>query len=204
MFKSEIKAGGNKYRLEYTTGIVITHDKRTETVVHGNASTTSSFSVVHDDIILLGDKGGEKAFQLVEFDVACREGNKLTIVWAAKKGQELGWNIAVYNHSTSRIHFDHNNMYKMCERGMKRFVFSTMIFVFIITTYWSFFDVSFAGINSVQDLIISFITVMVINFFKSIFLGGLLGMIIGAIRKEKRANKELSRLKKDIEKFMRE
>ena len=110
MFKSEIKAGGNKYRLEYTTGIVITHDKRAETVVHGNANRTSSFSVVHDDIILLDDKEKERAFQLVEFDVACREGNKLTIVWAAKKGQELGWDIAVYNHSTSRIHFNHNNM----------------------------------------------------------------------------------------------
>ena len=202
MFKSEIKAGGNKYRLEYTTGIVITHDKRTETVVHGNASTTSSFSVVHDDIILLGDKGGEKAFQLVEFDVACREGNKLTIVWAAKKGQELGWDIAVYNHSTSRIHFNHNNMYMMCERGMKKIVFSTMILVFIVTTFWSFLDVvfSFQFQNIIQDLIIA----MVITFFTSIIFGGLIGVFIGIIIKQKRANKELSRLKKDIEQFMRE
>lgn len=202
MFKSEIKAGGNKYRLEYTTGIVITHDKRTETVVHGNASTTSSFSVVHDDIILLDDKRGEKAFQLVEFDVACREGNKLTIVWAAKKGQELGWDIAVYNHSTSRIHFNHNNMYIMCERGMKRIVFSTMILVFIVTTFWSFLDVvfTFQFQNIIQDLIVA----VVITFFTSIFFGGVIGVFIGTIIKQKRANKELSHLKEDIEKFMRE
>lgn len=202
MFKSEIKAGGNKYRLEYTTGIVITHDKRAETVVHGNANRTSSFSVVHDDIILLDDKEKERAFQLVEFDVACREGNKLTIVWAAKKGQELGWHIAVYNHSTSRIHFNHNNMYMMCERGMKRYVFSTIILVFIVTTFWSFLDVvfSFQFQNIIQDLIVA----MVITFFTSIIFGGLIGVFIGTIIKQKRANKELSRLKKDIEQFMRE
>lgn len=203
MFKSEIKAGGNKYKLEYTTGIVITHDKRTETVVHGNASTTSSFSVVHDDIILLDDKGGEKAFQLVEFDVACREGNKLTIVWAAKKGQELGWDIAVYNNSTSRIHFNHNNMYMMCERGMKRIVFSTMILVFIVTTFWSFLAMATTS-YSVADFIIIFIAAMVVAFFTSIIFGGLIGVFIGIIIKQKRANKELSRLKKDIEQFMRE
>lgn len=202
MFKSEIKAGGNKYRLEYTTGIVITHDKRIGTIVHGNANNISSSSVAHDDIILLDDKGGERAFQLVEFDVACREGNKLTIVWAAKKGQELGWDIAVYNHSTSRIHFNHNNMYMMCERGMKRIVFSTMILVFIVTTFWSFLDVvfSFQFQNIIRDLIIA----MVITFFTSIIFGGLIGVFIGTIIKQKRANKELSRLKKDIEQFMRE
>lgn len=202
MFKSEIKAGGNKYRLEYTTGIVITHDKRIGTIVHGNANNISSSSVAHDDIIMLDDKGGERAFQLVEFDVACREGNKLTIVWAAKKGQELGWNIAVYNHSTSRIHFNHNNMYMMCERGMKRIVFSTMILVFIVTTFWSFVDVvfSFQFQNIIQDLIVA----IVITFFTSIIFGGLIGVFIGTIIKQKRANKELSRLKKDIEQFMRE
>ena len=195
MFKSVKKAGGNKYRLEYTTGIVITHDKRTETVVHGNASTTSSFSVVHDDIILLGDKGGEKAFQLVEFDVACREGNKLTIVWAAKKGQELGWDIAVYNHSTSRIYYDHDNMYMVCERGMKRVVFSTMILVFIVITL----PLSLLAWLSTQD----FSEVMEIGLL-SIFSGGMLGVSIGTMRKKKQANKELSHLKEDIEKFMRE
>lgn len=202
MFKSEIKAGGNKYRLEYTTGIVITHDKRIGTIVHGNANNISSSSVAHDDIILLDNKGGERAFQLVEFDVACREGNKLTIVWAAKKGQELGWDIAVYNHSTSRIHFNHNNMYMMCERGMKRIVFSTMILVFIVTTFWSFVDVifSFQFQNIIQDLIVA----MVITFFTSIIFGGLIGVFIGTIIKQKRANKELSRLKKDIEQFMRD
>lgn len=198
MFKSEIKAGGNKYRLEYTTGIVITHDKRAETVVHGNANRTSSFSVVHDDIILLDDKEKERAFQLVEFDVACREGNKLTIVWAAKKGQELGWDIAVYNHSTSRIHFNHNNMYQMCERGMKKIVFSTIILVFIVITKWVFLE----GTTSYS--VLDFIIAMVIAFLPSIFFGGPLGIFIGTIRKQKQANKELSHLKKDIEKFMRE
>ena len=203
MFKSEIKAGGNKYRLEYTTGIVITHDKRTETVVHGNARNTSSFSVVHDDIILSGDKGGERAFQLVGFDVACREGNKLTIVWAAKKGQELGWYIAVYNHSTSRIHFNHNNMYMMCERGMKRYVFSTIILVFIVTTLGILR--AFIGMKNLdQHFIGAMLTTMFIAFFTSIILGGLIGVLIGKIRTQKRANKELSHLKKYIEKFMRE
>ncbi len=200
MFKSEIKAGGNKYRLEYTTGIVITRNKRSETIVGGNANNISSSSVVHDDIILLDDKERETAFQLVEFDVACREGNKLTIVWAAKKGQKLGWYIVVYNHSTSRIHFNHNNMYMMCERGMKRIVFSTIILAFIVETLWIFLEWSTRRYSAIDNLIMA----MVIAFFPSIISGGLLGRLIGMIRIQKQANKELSSLKEDVEKFMRE
>jgi len=81
--------GGGAYRGTGTTGGV----------------TISSTTVVHDQIFLQGKNGKERAFQLQDFDIACREGNNLTVLWAIRKGHESGPYFCIHNHTTSQTFF---------------------------------------------------------------------------------------------------
>lgn len=48
--------------------------------------------------------------------MACRSGNRLSVVWLVKPGKNKGPYVAVYNHSTSTAYFDKNAMAKLFRR----------------------------------------------------------------------------------------
>ncbi|RZK28133.1 MAG: hypothetical protein EOO63_11915 [Hymenobacter sp.] len=60
----------------------------------------ASTTVVHDQFFLEDANGQEHSFQLQGFNLACREGNSLTVVWAIKAGQQRGPYVAVLNNTT--------------------------------------------------------------------------------------------------------
>ena len=63
----------------------------------GSAPTTiSSTTVVHDQIFLTDSDGTEYTFQLQDFNVACREGNELTVIWSIKRGAQKGLRIVLW------------------------------------------------------------------------------------------------------------
>src|SRR5881296_840061 len=114
-----IQIRGKEFVLYSTTGQVVGGSKNLETKVYGGGGggsthegtgysapvRISSVTIVHDQIFLSDNGGKEHAFQLSDFDIACREGHKLTVVWVVKKGKERGPYIAVRNHTTSQTFF---------------------------------------------------------------------------------------------------
>ena len=94
--------------LYYLTGTVIKASKHTTS--SGSISTDSSGNVrggvsstVHDDIFIIDKNGNEHSLQLSNFNVAVREGNKISIIWGVKKGEEKGSYILLANHSTNVV-----------------------------------------------------------------------------------------------------
>ncbi len=101
------------------TGEVVGADKSSTMQVHGGGgggtghivgghgyTTTSPVSVtstttIHDQIFLRDSAGKERSFQLSNFNVACRDGHKLSILWAKRKGKERGPFFRVINHTTN-------------------------------------------------------------------------------------------------------
>lgn len=108
----QIAVGGRKYELLPFSGKVLQADKNLETRVFGGggytsgaAGSTSSVSVssqttVHDQLFLVSEDGKEMAFQLAGFDVACRQGHRVSVWRARKAGEGEGYNVAVQNHTT--------------------------------------------------------------------------------------------------------
>ncbi len=121
----QFKAGMGKYKLYWVTGKVVGQVKYATTTVSGRGGGTSyggtgsssvaisSSSTVHNDIFLVDSNGREHSFQLSNFNVACREGNQLTVIWAIRKGKKEGLYIAVLNHTTSQKVFDSPALEKM-------------------------------------------------------------------------------------------
>jgi hypothetical protein len=60
----------------------------------------TSTTVIHDSIFLVDQSGRERSFQLQNFNVACRTGNEMTIVWVIRSGEKDGPYLAVRNHTT--------------------------------------------------------------------------------------------------------
>lgn len=113
-----IVVNGTTYALHSVTGKVLNTTKSMETSVQGSVSggggrlyegsgklkpvdlNLASTTIVHDQFFLEDANGREHSFQLQGFNVACREGNSLTVVWAIKAGQQRGPYVAVVNNST--------------------------------------------------------------------------------------------------------
>lgn len=131
-----IHAGGGEYALHYTTGTVEETGKNMETRVSGGGGggatyggyggtapvTIRSQTIVHDQLFVTDANGEEHSFQLQDFNVACRAGHKISVIWAIKKGKQTGKYIAVVNHTTN------NNFYN--EKALKN-VFRFNIWYFL-------------------------------------------------------------------------
>jgi len=121
-----MEMNGKEYHWHTFTGRVLGSDKNMKSVVSGsegggggyirngtghisNSSVNiSSRTVVHDNIFLADEEGNEKAFQLSDFNIACRDGHTLTVAWAIKQGKDRGPYLMVYNsnHNTKTPYFD--------------------------------------------------------------------------------------------------
>jgi len=65
-------------------------------------TTTKTFK----ELFLVDERGKERDFELVDFNVRCRAGQVLSVVWAIRKGKDAGHYITVYNHNTEKFSFD--------------------------------------------------------------------------------------------------
>ncbi|CAN5388723.1 hypothetical protein BH11BAC3_BH11BAC3_46290 [soil metagenome] len=119
-----LTAGGKNYDLYWTNGLVEETGKNMETRVSGGGGANNtnvqihSHTVIHDQIFLTDNGGKEHSFQLSGFNVACRTGNDLSVLWAIKEGKKTGPYIAVYNHSTKQGFFADGPLKRMfCRNG---------------------------------------------------------------------------------------
>lgn len=62
--------------------------------------TITSTTIVHDQLFLVDKEGKEIAVKLQNWDVACRDGNIVTVMWAIMEGKSEGPYFAIINHST--------------------------------------------------------------------------------------------------------
>lgn len=105
-------ASGKEIALHYVTGSVLSElNKNRETRVSGGGGQNNtavhirSTTTVHDQFFLKDDTGKEHAFQLTDFNLACREGHQLKVVWAIAKGKANGPYVAVQNFTTGDYFF---------------------------------------------------------------------------------------------------
>ena len=122
-----ITAASKRYNLYWTAGKVMETGKNMETIVRGSGGggatyngyggtapvNITSTTVVHDQIFLVDNSGTEHAFQLQDFNVACRADNQLSVVWAIKEGKQNGPYILVYNHTTRSTFYNDKNLMKL-------------------------------------------------------------------------------------------
>lgn len=115
-----ITAANKLYKVYWTTGMVAGSGKNMETIVRGSGGgggvyngyggsapvTITSATVVHDQIFLVDKTGQEHAFQLQGFNVACRESNQLSVIWAIPNGKQSGPYIIAYNHTTGNAFYN--------------------------------------------------------------------------------------------------
>jgi len=138
-----INASGKEYTLYSVTGKVAASNKNMETRVSGGGGggyhgsgytspvTITSTTTVHDQIFLIDESGKEHSFQLQNFDLACREGNELSVIWAIKKGKKTGEHIVVHNHSTEKTFFDTGAIRRMFRPPWFIPIILTVIFLFM-------------------------------------------------------------------------
>jgi hypothetical protein len=68
---------------------------------------------VHDQLFLVAQDGTERAFQLRDFNVACRETNLVTVLWAIEAGKQEGPDMLVFTHTTQASRFDDGSAYRL-------------------------------------------------------------------------------------------
>lgn len=109
-----IQIGKRSVTLYQFTGKVASVSKNLETKVSGGGGGGYSYqgtggsapvritstTVVHDQLFIVDKEGKERALQLQGFDLACRESNIVTAMWAIVEGNEEGPYFAIINHST--------------------------------------------------------------------------------------------------------
>ena len=148
-----LKVGGRTYNIYWITGKVVGKDK---------------YSTIRDNFFLLDLNGEEHAFQLRNFNVACREGHEMTVIWAVNKGKKAGPYIAVINHTTSEQYWlDDKNLHKMFKTHKYIFLFIPVL----ITTY----SFMMSGNNKQYHsnlVIITYIIAFVIWFILSLIITG--------------------------------
>jgi hypothetical protein len=119
-----IATSGKEYSLYWNCGKVEGSSKNMETRVHGsgggsngyggtNAVNISSTTTVHDQLFIKDKNGKESSYQLQNFNLACREGNELSVIWAIKKGNKEGPYIVVHNRTTASTFFQEAELKKI-------------------------------------------------------------------------------------------
>jgi hypothetical protein len=114
-----ITVGMKKYYLFSFTGVVkelgkeqviYTFGQHTTQIHSGNSRQIPPVRIetsvkAFNHILLCDRKGKEHYIRLADFDIACREGHELSVVWAVK-GQEMnGPPVVVINNSTAQCFF---------------------------------------------------------------------------------------------------
>lgn len=158
MAMKRISVDGRELDLYWFTGKVLTTTKNLETQVHGGGGggyvsqgsgysapvTISSTTTVHDQIFLAKSDGTEMAFQLHGFNVACRESNLVTVLWAIRPGEESGSYVLVYNHTTKDARFDDDAIKRVVRPSV--LACASIVLAAIILSIWTESLLFFVGI----------------------------------------------------------
>lgn len=156
-----------RYKLNSTTGIVVSVNKGFETRVHGSDSISST-TVVHDQIILQDQTGKEHALKLQNFDIACRVGHMLTALWAADKKTNW-WNyVALHNHTTSETVYAQSALLKVFVKPRSKRALKGAVVVGIIGALIGLM-IAVGRPNAIPLI-----------FWFPVSAGSMLGMLIGA------------------------
>jgi hypothetical protein len=94
--------------IHYHTGVVTSTRKQKETQIHSSTqyqgnqavTSTSSSTVDHHELFIVDSAGRERAFNMIDMDLAVREGNTVTVVWVVPTDVEVGPHVKVFNHNT--------------------------------------------------------------------------------------------------------
>ena len=119
-----ITTGNGQYTIYTFTGKVLSSGKNMETKVHGGGGGGATYggtggsapvritstTVVHDQIFLQDTGGKERALQLQDFNIACREGNILTALWMIKSGANEGPYVVMHNHTTDQTFYQEQKL----------------------------------------------------------------------------------------------
>lgn len=107
---------GFKDSFQSITGTIAGKNSMSETIVQGSAGYStpvnlSSATVVHDQLFLIDGKGQEHALKLRDWDVACRTGHRMTLIWKAKKthNPNLYFELTDMNNTRERYMAVHNH-----------------------------------------------------------------------------------------------
>jgi hypothetical protein len=142
----EIDISGRHYDLYSVKGKVNEAGKNMETKVSGGGGggysykgtggtapiSIKSTTVVHDQIFLTDNEGTEHSFQLQDFNVACRESNELSVIWAIKSGKKTGPYIVVLNHSTRKSFYHDKELKKIFRFNIWFFLGGGLVLGFIL------------------------------------------------------------------------
>ena len=140
-----IKVNSQTYELHWVTGKIEEAGKNLETKVSGGGGggftyrgtggtapvSIKSKTVVHDQIFITEDNGHEHSFQLQDFNIACRNGNRASVLWAIKPGRKSGPYIAVLNHSTGQAYYDNKGLQRIFRRPVVYLLILVVFFFFI-------------------------------------------------------------------------
>lgn len=111
-----VKIGGKTINFHATIGTVLSTSKNLETrissSVDSNSVRVNSMTIVHDQLFLRDQFGKEHSFQLQDFNLACREGNSLAVIWGVKEGRTNGPYLAVINYTTGNTFFGKSGLFK--------------------------------------------------------------------------------------------
>lgn len=143
----KITLNGKEVNLVPTTGKVLNANKNMETKVSGSGGGGSTFrgtgynapvtikstTTVHDQFFLEDKEGREHAFQLTDFDLACRDGNTVTVLSAFKQEKKTGHFIVVVNHSTGKTYYNEKSLQKISAPWLIPYIggFIVAMFLFI-------------------------------------------------------------------------
>jgi hypothetical protein len=157
-----------EFELHSVTGNILKSSKMATTQVYSTpgtynsstnthtSSTVHSTTTIHDQIFLVDTDGKEHAIRLAGWDIAAREDNNLTMIWAIKKGQKSGPYIFALNHSTDlKYHMD-RTIRKMFMPHWKRWygiTFLVLLFLLpiIMTPYLNMRIREFSDPNSLNE-----------------------------------------------------
>jgi hypothetical protein len=114
MLHKKLTIDDTMFSICYIKGVVLGKDKHLETKMYGGGGggysyngtggsapvSIGSTTTIHDKLYLMDDDNREHAVELTDWDVACREGHKLLVIWVIKGGKDEGPYVSVSNLST--------------------------------------------------------------------------------------------------------
>ena len=118
---TKLSVGFRHYRVHSVTGVVTSPSTRSETRTHvsGPADNVSSWNETHlHEQFFLVHPEGELRVQVVDKNVAVREGHRLSVAWAIRNGREQGPFVLFRNHSMDEIMVVNHPLFKILKPSL--------------------------------------------------------------------------------------
>lgn len=203
VYKDRMLTTRSEYKLYRLTGTVVNASKLTTTHIYSSgghydsssntysAPTTSSTTIIHDQIFLMDSQGREHSLRLAGWDIASRESHLLTALWLIKKGNETGDYIAMYNHTTNEEYTKYSRLRRFFW-PFRIWVYPLLIVLMLVTPFVFF---RFAHKMGIHELIIQH---SIGNMYLWTWGFLLFGVLVAASLAHKRALKEAQRFMNEI------